>query len=93
MRMRNSCWNTYSPTLNEYIPGNSCLSKIFSMSAEFGEWVESTYSLKTLHQEHAQFAYDCFKRIHIMKYQGLRKREINCVCKQIKMYMCVCVIK
>lgn len=56
MRMRKSCWNTYSPTLNEYIRGNGCLSKTFSMSAEFDEWVESMYSLKALHEEQAQFA-------------------------------------
>lgn len=59
--MRKSCWNIYSPTVNEGIPGNSCLSKSFSMSAEFGEWVESMYSPKILHQEQAQFAHDYLK--------------------------------
>lgn len=56
--MRKSCWNTYSPTLNEYIPGNGSLGKIFSMSAELDEWVEGMYSLKSLHQKYAKFAYD-----------------------------------
>lgn len=61
MSMRNSCWNTYSPTLNEYITANAWSILTISMSAKFGEWVESKYSLKTLHHEQAQGAYDYLK--------------------------------
>lgn len=57
MRMRESCWNTYSSILNEYIPGNACSSLTISMSAVFSEWVESMYSLQNLHHEQAEVAY------------------------------------
>jgi len=61
MRTRQSCSNTYSPTLNEYIPGNACLTLTTTMSAEFCQRFGIMYSLQTLHHEQVQVVYDYLK--------------------------------